>query len=90
MGANMASNICKDCGSSNVVMNGKRSNGRQKYHCKHCGCYRTFGPEYYYTKERKEEILKVYKERASLRGLTRIYGVSATTVIGWLKKTSSN
>ena len=84
----MTSKICKDCGSNNIVLNGKRSNGRQKYHCKNCDSYRTFGPEYYYTEEKKEEILKVYKERASLRGLTRIYGVSTTSVLSWLKKKS--
>ena len=39
-----------------------------------------------YTQERKEEILRAYQERSSLRGLRRTFGVSPTTVIGWLKK----
>ncbi len=39
-----------------------------------------------YTEERKEEILRAYQERSSLRGLRRTFGVSPTTVIGWLKK----
>ena len=86
----MTNKLCKKCGSNNVVMNGKRSNGRQKYHCKNCGCYRTFGPDYFYSDEKKEEILRVYKERSSLRGLTRIFGVSKTTVISWLKKKSQD
>jgi transposase-like protein len=81
-------NICKKCGSNNIVMNGKQTNGKQKYHCKNCGCYRAFGTDFFYTDKRKEEILKVYNERPSLRGLTRIYGVSRTTVITWLKKKS--
>ena len=80
--------LCKNCGSNNIVLNGKRSNGRQKYHCKNCRCYRTFGPEYYYSNERKEEILRTYKERANLRGVRRIFGVSITTVLSWLKKKS--
>ena len=83
-----AKHLCKNCGSNNIVFNGKRSNGRQKYQCKHCRCYRTFGPDYYYTDQRKEEILRAYQERASLRGVRRIYGVSTTTVLGWLKKKS--
>ena len=41
-----------------------------------------------YTKERKEEILRAYQERSSLRGLRRTFGVSPTMVIGWLKKSS--
>ena len=81
-------NMCKNCGSDNIVLNGKRSNGRQKYHCKKCKCYRTFGPEYYYSEERKEEILRAYKERSSLRGVRRIYGVSITSILAWLKKKS--
>ena len=39
-----------------------------------------------YTQERKEEILRAYQERSSLRGLRRTFGVSPTTVISWLKK----
>ena len=39
-------------------------------------------------KERKEEILRAYQERSSLRGLKRTFGVSPTMVIGWLKKSS--
>lgn len=84
----MISNICKNCGSDNLVKNGKRSNGRQKYHCKKCGCYRTFVPDYYYSRERREEILRVYKERSSLRGINSIYGVSINIVLSWLKKGS--
>ena len=81
-------NLCKNCGSNNIVNNGKRSNGRQKYHCKLCGCYRTFGPDYFYNQERKDEILRTYQERASLRGVHRIFGVSTTTILTWLKKKS--
>ena len=35
---------------------------------------------------KKEEILKVYQERSSLRGLTRTFGMSRATVTKWLKK----
>ncbi|MBK7543021.1 MAG: hypothetical protein IPP10_15280 [Candidatus Competibacteraceae bacterium] len=30
--------------------------------------------------------MRAYQERASLRGLTRIFGVSRNTVAKWLKK----
>ena len=39
-----------------------------------------------YSETRKEEILRAYEERTSLRGLTRIFGVSRQTVTSWLKK----
>ena len=79
---------CKVCYSTNIVMNGFTSAGKQKYHCKNCGCYRTLNTKQYYSDERKAEILKAYKERSSLRGIHRIYGVSVPTIISWLKKKS--
>ena len=35
---------------------------------------------------RRAEILHAYQERSSLRGLTRTFGVSRTTVSSWIKK----
>ena len=31
-------------------------------------------------------MLRAYEERASLRGVRRIFGISRTTLSGWLKK----
>ena len=42
-----------------------------------------------YDETRKEEILRAYHERTSLRGLQRIFGVSRQTVAVWLKKVSA-
>lgn len=39
-----------------------------------------------YTPAAKEQILRADQERASLRGLTRIFGVSRNTITQWLKK----
>jgi transposase-like protein len=39
-----------------------------------------------YPEERREEILRAYEERSSLRGLERTFGVSRNTVIAWIKK----
>ena len=33
----------------------------------------------------KEELLRAYEERSSLRGLERTFGVSRNTVIAWKK-----
>ncbi len=67
-------------------MNGLTSGGKQKYHCKDCGCYRTLHTTQFYTAERKEEILLSYHERSSLRGTNRIYGVAVSTILRWLEK----
>jgi transposase-like protein len=64
--------------------------GKQKYLCKDCGSYRTLGTKQAYSVERKEEILRSYKERSSLRGVHRVYGVAITTVLRWLKKKSTD
>ena len=37
-------------------------------------------------KEGKRLMLHAYQERSSLRGLTRTFGVSRTTVSSWIKK----
>jgi transposase-like protein len=82
---------CLHCGSDYIVKNGFAPNGKQKYLCHACTrqSREDPSPNGYtkgYTKERKEEILSAYQERSSLRGLSRTFGVSPTTVLGWLKK----
>lgn len=81
---------CRHCQSDEVVKNGVApNNGKQKYLCHACGRQSREDPSSNgYTEERKEEILRAYRERSSLRGLRRTFGVSPTTVIGWIKKSS--
>ena len=82
--------LCTNCGSENIVKNGKRPNGQQKYHCKACAAYRTINPIVKYPEEKKEEILRAYQERSSMRGIRRIYGVSLPTFSNWLKKSTKS
>ncbi len=79
---------CYHCGSDDLVKNGfAPNNGKQKHLCRACGRQSREDPSPNgYTKEREGEILRAYQERSSLRGLQRTFGVSPTTVIGWLKK----
>lgn len=78
---------CYHCGGSRLKKNGLTNNGKQRYQCHECGRSlrdgRTLGR---YSPERREEILRAYHERTSLRGLTRVFGVSRQTVTAWLKK----
>ncbi len=88
---------CPHCASTDILKNGfapNNSSGKQKYLCHSCGRHKAAKkiplPTAYYTEEqRKEEILRAYQEeRSSLRALRRTFGVSPTTVISWLKKSS--
>ena len=78
---------CRHCGSDHLVRYGIDSNGKQKYRCRACGKQSRANPgSNAYPNARKEEILRAYEERSSLRGLERTFGVSRNTVSAWLKK----
>jgi transposase-like protein len=78
---------CPSCGSDRLVRNGRAPNGKQKYLCRACQRQSREHPSpHAYSEERREEILRAYQERSSLRGLQRTFGVSRHTVIGWIKK----
>ena len=65
--------VCTKCGSINIVKNGKRPNGQQKFHCHDCNAWGTLNPKVKYSEERKEEILRAYEERCSMRGIQRTF-----------------
>ena len=77
---------CPECNSSNLVKNGKNAQGKQKYFCKDCGRYGVINPSVKYSEQRKEEILRAYEERSSMRGIERTFGVDRHTLSKWLKK----
>lgn len=77
---------CRECGSKNIKKNGYNVSGSLQYYCKDCKASKVLNPKNRYTEEKKEQIIKAYFERTSLRGLTRIYGVDRKTVSAWLKK----
>ena len=77
---------CTRCQSLDIVKNGHTKQGKQKFHCHTCGAFGTLNPTIKYPPERKEEILRAYQERSSLRGVARTFGVSRQTVSTWLKQ----
>ena len=82
---------CVHCQSNNVVRNGRTANDKQRYWCKDCGKRSRENPQPLgYSEAEREKILRTYQERSSLRGLTRIFGVSRNTVSNWLKKSTKN
>jgi transposase-like protein len=78
---------CSHCQSEALVRNGRAPNGKQLSRCRTCGRQSRENPaSNAYPEARREEILPAYQERSSLRGLTRTFGVSRTTVSNWIKK----
>jgi transposase-like protein len=78
---------CPACGSDSVIRHGTDAKGVQRYRCRACRyTFRADPKPQGYTPEQKAQILSAYRERASLRGLTRIFGVSRNTVTAWLKQ----
>src|SRR5436190_8636651 len=76
---------CRVCGSDNIVKNGTNKVGQAQYHCKDCGAYRVLEPKPNDKGQRREYVLRSYAERASLRGLSRIYGVARQTAMKWVQ-----
>jgi len=82
---------CAHCESEAIIRDGHAPNGKQKYRCHTCGRRRRENPtSNAYSEARREEILHAYQERSSLRGLTRTFGISRTTISNWIKKKSLN
>ena len=78
---------CPHCQSDALVRNGHAPNGKQLYLCRWCGRQSRENPTpHAYPEACREENLHAYQERSSLRGLTRTFGVSRTTVSSWIKK----
>jgi insertion element IS1 protein InsB len=76
---------CPKCNSANITKNGHDYKDAQKFHCKACRAYGTLKPERAYPDTQKELILRAYRERASMHGIKRIFGVARQTLARWLK-----
>jgi transposase-like protein len=77
---------CHKCGSTHIVKNGRNRCGSQQYLCKDCRASGVLTPKQTYSQERREEILRAYLERPSMRGITRLFGGSRKTLVAWIKK----
>ena len=76
---------CPNCESEDIIKNGTDDKGDQKYHCHHCGGYGTLDAKNRYSRSEKEQVLKAYQERVSMRGITRIFGVAPKTLLRWIQ-----
>jgi len=78
---------CTKCNSTNIVKNGTDYKGAQKYHCLDCDAYGTLEPRgRSYPEFVREFVLRIYRERASMRGIERICGIARQTLARWIKE----
>ena len=76
---------CTKCNSADIVKNGTDYKGDQKFHCHRCGTHGTLEPQSRsYPARFKELVLRVYRERASMRGVERIFGIARQTLARWI------
>jgi len=72
---------CSKCNSLNLEKNGTDYKGSQKYHCLDCNAYGTLDAQpRSYPEFIKELILRAYRERASMRGIERIFHIARQTL----------
>jgi transposase-like protein len=82
---------CPHWQSDNLVKFGFAPDGRQRYRCKNCRKQHRENPRSNaYSQEEKDIIIKATRERSSLRGIQRTFGVDRHTVSDWLKKRRIN
>ncbi len=79
--------LCRQCRSHNVIKHGRDKRGVQRFLCHDChATFQKLEDDRSYTEDFKSQVLASYHERASMRGVSRIFGISRETLNGWLKK----
>ena len=77
---------CPHCNSADICRNGHDYKGAQKYYCHICKSYGTLNAKKGYREKEKELILRAYQERASMRGVERIFGTARQTLARWIQE----
>jgi transposase-like protein len=80
--------ICPDCHSEHVIRFGRTTGGYPRYRCKNPPCQRCFSeaPKRGQTEAFKQQVLAAYQERASMRGIARVFQIGRNTLTKWLKE----
>jgi insertion element IS1 protein InsB len=77
---------CSRCGSPNIVRNGHNKCGNPQYQCKDCKAHRVLKPKQLHPLRTRQQVLRAYRERMSLRGVERVFDVCLQTVMTWLQE----
>ena len=83
---------CPSCQSQSIIRFGINATGKQRYRC--LGCKKTFvqQPQKARQADRLSDpafvtaVLAAYQERASMRGVARVFKISRNTLANLLKK----
>jgi len=82
---------CIHCKGVNLVKNGHRPNGAQRWHCYECG--KSFQLDYHYNARKpgiKSRITELTLNSSGVRDISRILSISKNTVVSELKKNAKN
>ena len=80
---------CHHCGGQDVVKNGHRPNGAQRWRCN--GCKKSFQLSYTYNAHKvgvKEQIIEQTLNSSGVRDISRNLKIDKNTVIATLRKKS--
>ena len=75
---------CPKCESDQYVKNGFLR-GKQRYKCKRCGCQFTQAYKHGVARPKKLLALLLYLSGLSINRTAKIVGVSATSVVNWIR-----
>ena len=78
--------ICKGCGGSKLVKNGRNKLGAQRYKCKDCTCTFIEGDKRLkHGLEKRLKVINMYLEGIGIRSIERLEGVSNPLIIYWIR-----
>ena len=77
---------CRSCGSFNIIRNGHNKCGQAQYHCKDCRVYRVLELQPQHTEAERKQVVQACRERMSLRGVERVFGVCRKTIMRWIEQ----
>jgi transposase-like protein len=76
---------CPKCRSAVRIKNG-HARGLQRYKCKDCGCNYTHSSMSRTPIDKRIRCIRLYLEGVGFRGISRLTGVTHTTVMRWVEK----
>jgi len=79
--------VCRKCGSSKSVKNGKRIS-QQCYKCKDCGFQYTREEARGRSESERNKAIALYLLGLSMRAIARLFCVNVTTILYWIRNFS--
>lgn len=77
---------CRSWGSRKIIRNGYNKCGQAQYHCQDCGVYRVLELQPRHDETERQQVMQACRERMSLRGAERVFGVCRKTIVRWIEQ----